>query len=54
MIDDAEHYRARATTERQRAAEAERADVAEIHAELARMYEAWVDQPGLRPGPLAA
>ena len=47
--DDAEYYRRRAATERARAKEAERADIAAIHEELARLYEALVDQEELRP-----
>lgn len=47
--DDIEYYRGRAATERARSAEAQREDVAEIHLELALMYEALVEQEALRP-----
>lgn len=48
MANDAEYYRERARVERDRAAESDRAEVAEIHLELARLYEAMVEQPALR------
>ena len=48
MINDIEYYRERARVERERAAESDRADVAEVHSELARLYEAMVEQPALR------
>ena len=54
MTDDIEYYRERALIESRRAAEAENADVAEVHAELARMFEALADQPELRIGPTTA
>ena len=47
---DTEYYRRRATTERELALKAERRDVAEIHLELARLYQALVDEEELRPG----
>ena len=47
--DDVAYYRRRADEERQRAKEASRADVAAIHEELARQYEALVEHKGLRP-----
>lgn len=47
--DDVRYYRERAETERARAEEATREDVAEIHLELALMYEALVEQDQLRP-----
>ena len=46
---DAEYYRERAISERALAKAAERQNVAEIHEELARQYEALVEQDGLRP-----
>lgn len=46
---DLEYYRERAVTERARAKEARRQDVAAIHEELARQYEALVDRQDLRP-----
>jgi len=50
MSGNTEYYRERARIERNLADEADRADVAAIHAELARMFEAMADQPALRPG----
>lgn len=47
--EDVEYYRQRAATERAMAATAERAEVAAIHEELARQYEALVEQDTLRP-----
>lgn len=47
--NDIEYYRQRATTERKLALEAARQEVAEIHLELSRLYDALVNQPGLRP-----
>lgn len=44
-----EYYRRRAAAERELAVTAERQNVAEIHLELARLYDALVDQPALRP-----
>jgi hypothetical protein len=46
---DIEYYRQRARTERRLAAAAERANVAVIHEELARQYEALVEKEELRP-----
>ena len=46
---DAEYYRQRAEAETRMAQEASRADVAAIHAELAKQYQALVDQVELRP-----
>ena len=46
---DIEYYRRRAATERAMAATAERANVKAIHEELARQYEALVEQVELRP-----
>lgn len=48
---DVEYYRQRAETELQLAAASERADVAFIHEELARQYQALIDQKELRPLP---
>ena len=46
---DIEYYRQRAATERALAQSADRRIVAEIHEELARQYEALVEQAELRP-----
>lgn len=46
---DVEYYRQRASTERELAKDAQRADVAAIHEELARQYEALVNRAELRP-----
>lgn len=43
------YYRDRATTERSLALAADRQDVAAIHEELARLYQALFDQAELRP-----
>ena len=47
--DDIEYYRRRAADERAMALKAERRDVAGIHEELARQYQALVDDAELRP-----
>ena len=47
--DDTEYYRARASAERAFAESASEQNVAAIHEELARQYEALVSQPALRP-----
>lgn len=47
--DDTEYYRQRAATERAMAQAASQSNVAEIHEELARQYEALVEQVELRP-----
>ena len=47
--DDTEYYRQRAATEREMARTASQKNVAAIHEELARQYEALVDVPELRP-----
>ena len=47
--DNAEYYRQRAVDERAMALKAERREVAEIHLELARQYQALVDMAELRP-----
>lgn len=46
---DIEYYRGRATEERERALAADRQDVAAIHQELARLYDALVIVPAIRP-----
>ena len=45
---DVEYYRARAVEERRAAADATQSEVALIHAELARLYEALAERPDLR------
>lgn len=59
--NDTEYYRQRAVFERTMASKSERANVAAIHAELARQYQALADKAELRPtlriafpGPLSA
>ena len=47
--NDIEYYRARAALELERAKTSSQANVAEIHLELARQYEALADQSDLRP-----
>ncbi len=47
--NDIEYYRERATAERTLAKAASQINVALIHEELARQYEALVDQAELRP-----
>lgn len=47
--NDAAYYRQRAVTERALAKASSQANVAAIHEELARQYQALVDQAGLRP-----
>ena len=46
---DIEYYRQRAVDERAMALKAERRNVAAIHEELARQYQALVEQAELRP-----
>lgn len=46
---DTEYYRMRATEERQMTLRSNNQDVAAIHEELARQYQALVDQAELRP-----
>ena len=46
---DIEYYRQRATTEREAAKNSSRTGVAEIHEELARLYEALIEHESLRP-----
>ena len=47
--DDTNYYRARANDERAMALKSERREVAAIHEELARQYQALVEQAELRP-----
>lgn len=47
--EDINYYRERAQVERQRARESSNADIAEIHEELARLYDALVEHESLRP-----
>ena len=49
FLNDTDYYRRRAVDERAMALKAERQDVAAIHQELARQYQALVDQAALRP-----
>ncbi len=50
MVDhDTRYYRERAIKERAMALVSERQDVREIHEELARQYDALVEQAQLRP-----
>ena len=49
FLNDTEYYRRRAVDERAMALKSERRDVAAIHEELARQYQALVDQTELRP-----
>jgi hypothetical protein len=46
---DVAYYLQRAETEREMARSADRADVAEIHEELARLYDAMIVHKPLRP-----
>ena len=46
---DVEYYRARAVEEREQALAAHRENVSEIHFELARLYDALVNEPAIRP-----
>lgn len=47
--NDTEYYRQRAVDERAMALKSDRRDVAAIHEELARQYQALVDRAELRP-----
>jgi hypothetical protein len=47
--NDTEYYRQRAADERELALKSDRYDVAAIHEELARQYQALVDRAELRP-----
>ena len=49
MSSDTEYYRQRAIRERELALKSERQNVAAIHEELARQYQALVDKAKLRP-----
>ena len=49
IYPDEDYYRARAIEERGAAADASNENVAQIHEELARLYQALADQPELRP-----
>jgi hypothetical protein len=49
FLNDTEYYRRGAVDERAMALKSDRRDVAAIHEELARQYQALVDQAGLRP-----
>lgn len=51
MSADTSYYRQRAVTERAMALRSDRKDVREIHLELARLYDALVDQEELREVP---
>lgn len=46
---DTDYYRARAIEERKQALVADRKNVAEIHLELARLYDALENEPAIRP-----
>jgi hypothetical protein len=48
LHSDLGYYRQRASTERKLAKNATNRDVAEIHGELARQYEALIEHPELR------
>ena len=49
---DIAYYRARAIEEREHALASHRQDVAEVHLELARLYDALVNEPAIsRPSP---
>jgi hypothetical protein len=50
--DDISYYRQRAVTQRAMAQLAERQGVREIHEELARLYDALVEQEDLRNEPI--
>ena len=47
--DDLSYYRQRAAAERAAARASSNADIAEIHEELARLYDALVEHEQLRP-----
>lgn len=47
--NDIDYYRARAIEEREQALASDRQNVAEIHLELARLYDALVNEPAIRP-----
>jgi hypothetical protein len=48
-VEDTKYYRERAASEHALAHDAAASNVAEIHEELARLYEALAAQPELRP-----
>ena len=47
--EDVSYFRQRAETERERAKLSKNEDIAEIHAELARLYDAMAEHSSLRP-----
>ena len=47
--EDLSYYRRRAQQERELASKASNAEVAEIHDELARLYDALIEHRSLRP-----
>ena len=47
--DDVHYYRQRAQAERERAKLSSRQEIAEIHEELARLYDALIEHDSLRP-----
>ena len=47
--DDVAYFRSRAAAEREAAKDSGRSEIAEIHEELARHYDALVENEGLRP-----
>lgn len=47
--DDLAYFRQRAAVERERAKASGSADIAEIHEELARLYDALIEHESLRP-----
>jgi len=49
MSDNTEYYRQRARIERKLAKEVSHANVAAIHEELARLYEALISEADLQP-----
>jgi len=49
MSEDIIYYRERAKTERERAKASNNADIADIHEELARLYDALIEHETLRP-----
>jgi hypothetical protein len=48
MSSDTPYYRQRAVTERALALKSDQVEVREIHLELARLYDALIEQEGLR------
>jgi hypothetical protein len=49
FASDLEYYRHRARQERELAKQADRADIAAIHEELAQQYDALIEHSELRP-----